>query len=43
MMLDIMNRHKERFVSQDKSLLKKVDFSEQLISRITRLESVTES
>lgn len=40
MMLDIMNRYRDRFVSHDESLLRELDFSEQFISRIARLENV---
>lgn len=43
MMLDIMNRYREKFVCHDESFLMKLDFSEQFISRIARLESVAES
>ncbi len=39
MMLDIMNRYRDRFVSHDESLLRELDFSEQFISRIARLEN----
>lgn len=36
MMLDIMNRYRDRFVSHDESLLKELDFSEQFMSRIEK-------
>lgn len=39
MMMDIMNRYRDRFVSHDESLLRELDFSEQFISRIARLEN----
>ena len=42
MMLDIMNRYRDRFVSHDESLLRELDFSEQFISRIARLENAAE-
>ena len=37
MMLDIMNRYRDRFVSHDESLLKELDFSEQFMSRIEKI------
>lgn len=40
MMMDIINRYKERFVSYDESVLKELDFSEQFMSRIAKLNSV---
>ena len=38
MMLDIMNRYRDRFVSHDESLLKELDFSEQFMSRIEKIK-----
>lgn len=43
MMLDIMNRYKELFVSHDISLLNEIDFSEQFISRFAKLRNFSES
>ncbi len=40
MMLDIMNRYKERFISHDESLLREMDFSKQFISRVAKLEGI---
>lgn len=40
MLLDIMNRYKERFVSHNTSFLKELDFSEQFISRLESFMSV---
>lgn len=42
MMLDIMNRYRDRFVSHDESLLKELDFSEQFMSRIEKIKGVAE-
>lgn len=42
MMLDIMDRYRERFVFYDESLLKELDFSEELIARMERLNSLAE-
>lgn len=42
MMLDIMNRYRERFISHDESLLKELDFTKQFISRVSRLYSIAE-
>lgn len=40
MMLDIMNRHMERFISHNISLLKEIDISEQFIKRLESFMSV---
>ena len=42
MMMDIMNRYRERFVSYDESLLKELDFSEELAARMERLNGLAE-
>ena len=42
MMLDIMNRYRDRFVSHDESLLMELDFSEQFMSRIEKIKGVAE-
>lgn len=38
MMLDIMNRYKERFVSHDESFIEEIDFTSRYVSRLERLE-----
>ena len=43
MMLDIMNRYRDRFVSHDESLLKELDFSEQFMSRIEKIKGVAKN
>ena len=42
MMMDIMNRYRERFVSYDEFLLEELDFSEELTARMERLNNLAE-
>ena len=37
MISDIINRHKDRFLSHRESLIKEIDFSERFYSRLARL------
>lgn len=43
MMLDIMNRYRERFVSHDESFIDEIDFTSRYVSRLERLEHFAES
>lgn len=38
MMLDVMNRYKQRFALQDESILGELSFSKQFISRLERMD-----
>lgn len=38
MLMDIMNRYRERFISHDDSFIEELDFTYQFISRLERLE-----
>lgn len=42
MMLDIMDRYKERLISHNVSFLDEVDFSERFFARMEKLESLAE-
>lgn len=43
MMLDVLNRYRERFTSQGVSLFDEVDFSDRFWSRLKKMESLAEN
>lgn len=43
MMLDVLNRYRERFTSQGVSLFDEVDFSDRFWSKLKKMESLAEN